>query len=181
MSRSSTVDFPHSSARMLLLERHLAAENAHNLEATLATLAEDAVLVDLALGSTWTGRSGAAAHYRMWWDGFDLTVTGQRLHLADDSAAAETMWLGTHVGPFCGLEPTGRAIELPVAVTIELRYGLIAGERFYWDRALLAEQLGVDPRALRADHSAVRRDSMPVSATAHQSPAHPGFEPASGS
>ncbi len=149
-----TIDFPHKSARLRLLQRHLAVENDHNLEATLATLTEDAVFVDTALGMTWTGHDGAAAHYQMWWNAFDTEVTGERLHLADSSAAAETTWRGVHIGPFCGIGPTGRAIELPVVVIVEFSNGLLSGERFYWDRAKLAEQLAVDLSDLRPDQPA---------------------------
>lgn len=39
-----------------VLQRHLAAENAHNLEGTLATLHQDCLFEDYA-----TGRSGAVA------------------------------------------------------------------------------------------------------------------------
>lgn len=143
-TENPTVDFPHKSARLHLLQRHLSAENDHDLEATLATLTEDVVFADTALAMTWTGHTGAAAHYRMWWDAFDTEVTGERLHLADTSAAAETIWRGVHIGPFLGIGPTGRTIELPVVVIVEFGNGLLAGERFYWDRAKLAEQLAVD-------------------------------------
>jgi hypothetical protein len=39
-----------------LARRHLVAENAHDLEATLATLHPDCRFDDLATGQTWHGR-----------------------------------------------------------------------------------------------------------------------------
>ena len=129
---------------MQVLDRHLAAENAHDLDGVLATLVAECEFVDATLGMRWNGHRGAAEHYRMWWDAFDVQVTGERLHLAAESAVAETTWRGTHVGAFAGVAPTGRAVELSVAVVVDLRDGLLAGERFYWDGAGLARQLGVD-------------------------------------
>jgi len=126
-----------------VLDRHLAAENAHDLAGTLATLSADCEFLDSALGMRWSGHDGAATHYTMWWNAFDLRVIGERLHLADQSAVAETTWKGTHVGTFAGVAPTHRAVEFTVAVVVEFRDGLMASERFYWDAAGLARQLGV--------------------------------------
>ena len=127
-----------------LLDRHLAAENAHDLAGTLATLTDDCEFVDHALGMQWSGHDGAAAHYTMWWSAFDTEVVGERLHMAEGSAVAETTWRGTHVGEFMGIAPTGSSVEFAVAVVVEFRDGRMAGERFYWDGARLARQLGVD-------------------------------------
>ena len=44
-----------------LIGRHLAAENAQDLEGTLATLHPDCRFEDLATGQTWRGHDGAAA------------------------------------------------------------------------------------------------------------------------
>ena len=129
--------------RLQLLDRHLAAENAHDLAGTLATLTPDCEFVDGGLRMRWSGHDGAAAHYTMWWNAFELQVAGERLHLADESAVAETTWRGTHIGPFAGVAATGSAVEFTVAVVVEFRDGLMAGERFYWDTASLARQLGV--------------------------------------
>ena len=133
-----------NDALLHLLDRHLAAENAHDLAGVLATLVPDCEFVDTTLGMQWSGHRGAAEHYRMWWDAFDVQVIGQRLHLAAGSAVAETAWRGTHVGAFAGVAPTGRAVELSVAVAVDFRDGLMAGERFYWDAAGLARLLGVE-------------------------------------
>jgi hypothetical protein len=57
-----------------LLRRHLTAENAHDLDGTLATLHPECRFDDFATGQTWHGREGAAAHYRQWWTTFDVEV-----------------------------------------------------------------------------------------------------------
>jgi len=129
--------------RLQVLERHVAAENAHDLAATLATLTADCEFVDGGLGMRWHGHDGAAAHYRMWWDAFDVQVAGERLHLAESSAVAETTWTGTHIGTFAGVAATHRRVEFTVAVVVEFRDGFMASERFYWDTAGLARQLGL--------------------------------------
>jgi steroid delta-isomerase-like uncharacterized protein len=133
---------PASDYQELLL-RHLDAENRHHFEDTLATLTPDCVFEDRALGERFEGHCGATAYYRMWWEALDTEVTPERLHLVEPAiAVAETTWRGTHSGAFLGVAPTGRSIAVPVILVAELRDGLMSGERIYWDRATVLEQLG---------------------------------------
>jgi steroid delta-isomerase-like uncharacterized protein len=126
-----------------LLGRHFDAENRHDLGDTLATLTNDCVFDDLALDQRFDGHAGATAYYRMSWDAFDTEVTPERLHLVEPATAvAETTWRGKHGGPFLGIAPTGRSIAVPVILVAELSDGLMSGERIYWDRATVLEQLG---------------------------------------
>ena len=127
-----------------LLKRHLAAENAQDRAATLATLSANCVFEDLASGTRWLGHDGAAEHYQMWWNAFDNHVTTEDRHFpTPDSAIVETRWAGSHIGPFWGIAPTGRSIDVPVVIFVTIRDGLMSGERFSWDRATLLSQLGV--------------------------------------
>jgi steroid delta-isomerase-like uncharacterized protein len=127
-----------------LLGRHLEAENNRRLDETLATLTEDCVFEDMALGQVFHGRQGAGECYRMWWDAFQIVVHGERLHwTAEGGAVAEARYRGTHTGAFLGIPPTGRSIDLPIAVFITFKDGLMAGGRFYYDLATLLRQLGV--------------------------------------
>jgi steroid delta-isomerase-like uncharacterized protein len=132
-----------------LLGRHLAAENAHDLEATLATLHPQCRFDDFATGQTWHGRAGAAAHYRQWWTTFDVEVQrgpGQRRYWTeDDCYFAEATWHGRHVGRFLGLAPSDRPIVQPFLVAITFRDGLMASECFHYDLAALLRQIGPDP------------------------------------
>lgn len=132
-----------------MLRRHLEAENAHDLQGTLATLHRDCVFRDHATGQVWNGHEGAAAHYRQWWDCFDVEVVrrdGQSAGwLGDDVYAAEATWTGTHTGSFLGIAPTGRPIAQPFVVLVAFKDGLMSEERFHYDLASLVRQIGVDP------------------------------------
>ena len=133
-----------------VVARHLAAENEHRMEDTLATLHPDCVFEDVAMGLTWNGREGAREYYRIWWNAFDLQVRGKRRHgTSEGMLIAETSYVGRHVGDFFGLAPTQRPIELRLAVVIDFRAGLMNGERFYYDLLGLLRQLGASADAFR--------------------------------
>lgn len=132
-----------------LVGRHLKAENAHDLPATLATLHRDCHFEDLATGQVWHGHDGAAAHYRQWWTTFDVAVQrtpGQQAGwLGDDVYIAEATWRGRHVGSFLGIAPSGRTIVQPFVVVLSFRDGLMLGERFHYDLASLLRQIAPEP------------------------------------
>jgi hypothetical protein len=70
-----------------LMRCHLEAENARDLEATLATLHPECAFEDFATGQRWRAHAGAADHYRQWWDTFDVEVRrgpGQRAYVTTD-------------------------------------------------------------------------------------------------
>jgi steroid delta-isomerase-like uncharacterized protein len=132
-----------------LVRRHLQAENAHDLEATLATLHPDCAFEDFATGQRWRGHAGATDHYRQWWDSFDVEVRrgpDQRPYVTtDEFYVAEATWHGKHVGPFLGRPPSGRSFVQPFVVILSFRDGLMSGERFHYDLASLLRQIGADP------------------------------------
>lgn len=135
---------PHAK----ILWRHLECENAHDLEGTLATLHPDCVFRDHATGQVWNGRDGAAAHYRQWWDCFDVEVVrkeGQSAGwLGDEAYAAEATWIGKHTGNFLGIPATGRPITQPFVVIVTFKDGLMSQERFHYDLASLMRQIGME-------------------------------------
>jgi len=121
---------------------HLAAENCHDLEATLATLHPDCVFVDEPLGLRLEGREGAARHYRLWWNAFANTLDGGALHwVGDDLLIGDSAFVGRHRGDFLGIAPTDAEIRLPFVVFVGFRDGLVASERFVYDLNGLLAQL----------------------------------------
>lgn len=127
-----------------LVNRHLAAENRHEMEGTLATLHAESVFEDVALGIQYQGREGARNYYQLWWAAFDLEIKGiQRFWTEDGSMITEARYTGRHVGDFHGIKPTQRNIDFRLLVIVSFRDGLMSGERFYYDARTLLRQLDV--------------------------------------
>jgi predicted ester cyclase len=125
------------------LRAHLAAENRHDMDATLATLHRECVFIDEPLGLELIGHDGAREHYTMWWSAFGNSVEGHGLHWVDDDLViGEGAFVGRHTGPFAGIAPTGADVSLPFVVFVRFRDGLLAGERFVYDLNGLLRQLG---------------------------------------
>lgn len=125
------------------LRAHLAAENRHDMDATLATLHPECVFADHPLGLEWRGREGAREHYTMWWSAFGTTVEDGQVHWVDDDfLVGEASFAGRHVGPFAGIEATGAELSLRFVVFVRFRDGLLAGERFMYDLNGVLTQLG---------------------------------------
>lgn len=130
-------------AHKQIVGRHIAAENAHQLGPTLATLHPQCVFEDVALARSFHGHDGAEQYYRLWWDAFAVEVQGSVIHwTTEGQLIAEARYVGRHIGEFFGLAPTGRSITVPFAVFVGFRDGLMAGERFYYDLKSLLQQLG---------------------------------------
>lgn len=118
-----------------LLRRHLEAETVFDMEGTLATLTEDCVFEDIATGQTYRGREAVREYYKEWWDAFGVTPVDIRSNIvSEESLIVETRFVGAH-------RTSGKPISLPVAIFITLRDGLMAGERFYYDRSTLLSQI----------------------------------------
>lgn len=130
-------------AALAVLDWHVAAEKANGPEDTLATLAADCGSLDQTLGMRWVSHEGAAAHDTMWWLVFGAEVAGERLHLADGSAVAETTGRGTRGANARASRPQVGLSSSRSRWWSTTAEGLMAGERFYRDGATLARQLVV--------------------------------------
>jgi SnoaL-like polyketide cyclase len=67
--------------------------------------------------------------------------------LADDAAATEVVFTGTHTGPLAmpagEIPPTGRAVRTTTVSMLRFRNGMIISERVIGDELELVRQLGV--------------------------------------
>ncbi len=133
-----------TSERQAIARRHLEMENAYRLQETLDTLTPDCVFEDMALGERVQGHAAAAAYYQRWWTGFpDLTWVPQRRAFTEDGVVSELIVRGTHRGDYLGIAPTGKTIELPVAIFVSFADSRMASERLYYDLTTLLRQLAV--------------------------------------
>ncbi len=134
-------------ARMAVLERHLRAENDHDLDAIVATFTPEAELV--LNGASFEGHDLIrVVHDRFGFGdrgGFtELRVRERRRHVGEQSIVLEQTLSGRHSGSWEGLAPTGRTFEIPACTVYSFADdGRLAGEVVYFDRALLLRQLGL--------------------------------------
>ncbi len=127
-----------------VLHQHLAAETVFDMEGTLATLTEDCLFEDVPTGEVHRGREGVRAYYHEWWTAFGIVPQDIRSYIASENfLIVETRFVGTHRSDYRGAAATGKPLNLPVAIFISLRDGLMSGERFYYDRATLLAQIGI--------------------------------------
>lgn len=125
-----------------VLQTHVSAETAFDMEETLATLTEDCLFEDVPSGRTYCGREAVSTYYRQWWEAFGNVPSGSRRYVpSGDCLIVETRFVGMHRGPYRGAAPTGRPIDLPVAIFVSFRDGLMSGERFYYDETTLRAQI----------------------------------------
>lgn len=125
-----------------VLRRHLSAETSFDMEGTLATLTDDCLFEDMPSGETYRGRPAVRIYYQEWWSAFGNVPTRSRTYVpTDDCLIVETRFAGVHKGSWRGIAATGRPIDLPIAIFVSFRDGLMAGERFYYDRQALLDQI----------------------------------------
>jgi steroid delta-isomerase-like uncharacterized protein len=145
---------PHDrrSARIATVERHVELENAHDLEGVLGTFGNKAHYDDEAWGDHYTGRNGVRAFYEQLMTALpDLEIEVLKRHVAEENIVLEVMIRGTQMGTWRGLPATGQRVEVPLCGVYTFdEDDRLAGERIYYDRAMVLTQLGVlhDPQSL---------------------------------
>ncbi|HXY93879.1 MAG TPA: ester cyclase [Acidimicrobiia bacterium] len=135
------------------VERHVAFENLHDLDAVMDTFGPDASYDDEPWHEHHRGRDGVRSYYEQLLRAVpDLHIEPHRHHVTDDAVVLECTITGTHEGTWHGLPPTGRRISLPLCGVYTFdEDGRLSGERIYYDRADVLRQVGVfhDPESVR--------------------------------
>jgi predicted ester cyclase len=72
---------------------------------------------------------------------FDARPELKNLLVDEGKAAIEADFVGTHIGEFAGVAPTGRAVRVPYSVIYDLRGDQISKLRIYMPMSTLVEQI----------------------------------------
>lgn len=134
-----------------LWEEHLAGEfTTKDVEATLATMVDDATVDHIPVHSGGRGKAELRAFYRdvfipSWPD--DLRQTLINRVVGDGQIVDEIRTTFTHDRPMewflPGVPPTHRRVEVDIVAVVQFRGDRIACERIYWDQASVLRQLGL--------------------------------------
>lgn len=124
--------------------KHSKAEDARDLQGLIETLAPDCVYEVVPTGQLWEGHDGARQFYLSFLGAFpDVKFNMSDIVIGPQGVFEVTEMTGTHRGPWAGVAPTGKPVRLRVIIHFPWnpQAGKFAGERIYFDRAALAEQL----------------------------------------
>jgi carboxymethylenebutenolidase len=140
-----------------IFDAHMAAEfQAHDLQATMATMTAQPWLYHVPVMTGGRGREEVSAfygtHFLHAWPADTRSESLSRT-VGQGRVVEEMVMRFTHdiEMPFMlpGVPPTGRPVELAVVVVLGSEDGRVSYEHIYWDQATLLVQLGlVSPEAL---------------------------------
>jgi carboxymethylenebutenolidase len=121
-----------------------------DVEATLATMVEDASVDHIPVHSGGKGKDALRVFYRdifipSWPD--DLEQTSINRVVGDDQIVEEIRTKFTHDRPMewflPGVPPTNNVVDIDIIVVVQFRDNKIACERIYWDQATVLRQVGL--------------------------------------
>jgi carboxymethylenebutenolidase len=132
---------------------HIAGEFVtKDVEATLATMVEDASVNHVPVNTGGRGKGELRAFYRdvfipSWPDDLQMTLINRVV--GDGQLVEELRLRFTHSRRMDwflpGVPPTNRAVDIPLVVVVQFRGNKLACERIYWDQATVLRQVGLLP------------------------------------
>jgi steroid delta-isomerase-like uncharacterized protein len=126
-----------------LVEEHFRSEVTQEFDLTLGTFNGHPHYEIMATGQVFDGDDEVMGYYRTTRTAFpDQRHDNVRLHVADEAVVAEFDLLGTNLGEFYGLPPTGRSYRVPVIAVFFFEHDRIINEPVYFDAASLLTQIG---------------------------------------
>lgn len=130
---------------MDIIDRHFAAENAHDVEATLATYTEDIVWDDVTdPEAPFHGKEEVGSVYSSIIDAIpDLVLTSVKRFSGEKGRfVVDESILSGHVhGEWAGMNGGGASVEVRILHVFELRDGLICYENAWFDAADVQRQI----------------------------------------
>lgn len=140
-----------------LFEQHVGAELEGDLDTTMATMSDDPHVNHVPTMAGGVGLEGVRAFYRNHLIGkffpTDMEMTSVSRTIGEDQVVDELFVRFTHTMEMDwllpGVPPTGKVVEMAVAVIVGFQDGRISHEHIYWDQASVLVQVGLlDPAGL---------------------------------
>jgi steroid delta-isomerase-like uncharacterized protein len=129
--------------RLEIISEHMDTEVTQEFDRTLATFNGHPRYEIMPTGQVFDGDDEVMGYYRMTRTAFpDQRHDNVRHHVTDDTVIVEFDLLGTNLGEFYGLPPTGKAFRVPIIAVFFFEGDRIVNERVYFDSASLVTQIG---------------------------------------
>jgi steroid delta-isomerase-like uncharacterized protein len=137
------VDDALRERRLSVIREHMETEVTKEFDRTLATFNGHPRYEIMATGQIFDGADEVMGYYLTTRTAFpDQRHENARFHVADDAVIVEFDLLGTNLGEFYGLPPTGKSFRVPIIAVFFFEGERIINERIYFDSASLVSQIG---------------------------------------
>ena len=126
-----------------VVDRHLKAEGAGDVEGAVAVYTDDVIHDAVGFpGTPLRGKDAARGFYNFLTANF-RTEDEQPLHqfVTDNALVLEQRMTGTVIGELLGIPGNGRTITFRILHVFEFRNGLVSREQVWLDSAAIVEQL----------------------------------------
>jgi len=133
--------------RLEVIREHMDTEVTKEFDRTLATFRNESGgrphYEIIPTGQVFDGDEEVMGYYLTTRTAFpDQRHDNARFHVAEDSVIVEFDLLGTNLGEFYGLPPTGKSFRVPIIAVFFFDGDRIVNERIYFDTATLLTQIG---------------------------------------
>ena len=148
---------PNQQAMVDLFDRHVKAELEGDIETTMDTMTDKPHLTNVPLITGGVGYKGVRDFYANHLVGKffppDVEMINVSRTVGDNQIVDEVVIRFTHTKVIDwmlpGIAPTGKKVEMAVAVIVKVEGKKIAHEHIYWDQAGVLAQIGlIDPAGL---------------------------------
>jgi predicted ester cyclase len=142
-----------SPAELATSERYLQIARQWFTEGWAGSLAmaDDIFSEELRTNGVHVGVAGPAGRIRERLTGFpDLTTSIVDMFVAGDKLAVTLIWSGTHTGPYGGVAPTGKPVEVRDTAIWHFRDGKVIEIVTLQDQFGFLKQVGYLPESVRA-------------------------------
>jgi carboxymethylenebutenolidase len=139
-----------------LWKEHLDGEFvSKDVEATLATMVDDASVNHVPVNTGGQGKEQLRAFYRddfipSWPEDLQMRVVNRVI--GEDQLVEELQLRFTHSRQMNwflpGVPPTNRVVDIALVVVVQFRGDKLACERIYWDQATVLRQVGLLPEGV---------------------------------
>ncbi len=134
-----------------LLDKHVNAELAGDLETTMATMTENPHLINVAVMMGGVGKEGVRKFYKNHLVGKffppDVEMINISRTIGEDQVVDEVVIKFTHTNAIewmlPNIAPTNKKVEIVLVVIVKFENDKIAHEHIYWDQAAVLTQIGL--------------------------------------
>jgi predicted ester cyclase len=132
--------------------RHSIAEERHDIDGLVNTIAEQGEYEMVPTGQHWYGHSGVRAFYTELFGAFpDNRFDMTEIVVGPQGVFEAARLTATNVGPWAGIPASGLPVDLEVLIlfTWDPRTRLFLGEKIWFDASVLGPALGRSARETR--------------------------------